>query len=160
MLEPNIVDQAGQIQATSQAECSSAWRQILGQFKDPLHKAYMLASMLGLDVEKEQQLLEAGTRLAALRLMHEFLAHELQVLELRRKIASQAQTEMSREQRDYFLRQQMRAIQEELGEKTPEAAEIDELRAQAGRDDRRRRKEAERELKRLERLPPRLPTTS
>lgn len=89
VLERNIVDQAGQIQAMSQAEAQLGVVQILGQFKDPLHKAYMLASMLGLDVEKEQQLLEAGTRLAALRLMHEFLAHELQITELRQKIASQ-----------------------------------------------------------------------
>ena len=48
--------------------------------------------------------------------MHEFLTHEVQIVELRQKIASQAQSEMSREQREYLLRQQLRAIQQELGE--------------------------------------------
>jgi len=154
-LERNIVDQAGQIQAMSQAEAQLGVAQILGQFKDPLHKAYMLASMLGLDLEKEQQLLEAGTRLAALRLMHEFLAHELQITELRQKIASQAQSEMSREQREYHLRQQLRAIQQELGESGGEQAEVDELRRQMSEVELPEdvRKEAERELGRLERLP-------
>ena len=60
--------------------------------------------------------------------MHGYLTHEVQVLELRQKIASQAQTEMSKEQREYLLRQQLRAIQEELGEKNPEKAEVEELR--------------------------------
>ena len=62
--------------------------------------------MLGLDVEKEQALLEAPTRLEALRLVHGYLTHEVQVLELRQKIATQAQTEMGKEQREYMLRQQ------------------------------------------------------
>jgi ATP-dependent Lon protease len=154
-LERNIVDLAGQIQAMSHPEAQLSIAQILSQFKDPLHKAYMLASMLSLELEKEQKLLEADTRLAALRLMHEYLAHEVQITQLRQEIASQAQTEMSREQREYHLRQQLRAIQEELGEGGGEAAEIAELRRRLGDarlpDD--VRKEAERELGRLERLP-------
>ncbi len=154
-LERNIVDQAGQIQAMAGAEAQLSIAQILSQFKDPLHKAYMLASMLSLELEKEQQLLEANSRLAALRLMHEFLAHEMQITELRQKIASQAQSEMSREQREYHLRQQLRAIQEELGEGGGEQGEVDELRSRLTEtelpDD--VRKEAERELGRLERLP-------
>jgi ATP-dependent Lon protease len=68
-------------------------------------------------------LLEAQTRADTLRLTHSYLAHELQVLELRSKIASSAQTEMGKEQREYLLRQQMRAIQQELGERNPEQAE-------------------------------------
>ena len=99
---------------------------------DPLQLAYLLGSMLGLDVAKEQALLEAATRAEALRLLHGYLAHEVQVLELRQKITSQAQTEMSKEQREYMLRQQLRAIQEELGEKNPEKAEVAELRQRLG----------------------------
>jgi len=154
-LERNIVQQADQIQAMSHAEAQLSIAQILAQFKDPLHKAYMLASMLSLDLEKEQQLLEANTRLAALRLMHDFLAHEVQIVELRQKIASQAQTEMSREQREYHLRQQLRAIQQELGEGSGEQAEADELRKRFEETELPEdiRKEAERELARLERLP-------
>ena len=93
--------------------------------------------------------------LEALRLMHGYLTHEVQVLELRKKINSQAQTEMSKQQREYMLRQQMQAIQQELGEKNPEKAEVEELRrrlAEADLPD-EVRKEAERELTRLERLP-------
>ena len=77
------------------------------------------------------------------------------MLELRQQIASQAETEMSKQQREYMLRQQMRAIQEELGEKNPEKAEVEELRRRLTEADLpdEVRKEAERELSRLERLP-------
>ena len=87
--------------------------------------------------------------------MHSYLSHELQVLELRSKIASQAQSEMSKEQREYLLRQQMRAIQKELGDENPEQAEVALLRERLAKADlpEEVRKEAERELARLERLP-------
>src|SRR5262249_49045349 len=127
-LQRTIIDLAGRIQAMSQPEAQAPIAQILGQFKDPLHQAYLLASMLTLELEKEQELLEAGSGLDALRLMHGFLSHEVQIVELRQKIASQAQTEMSREQREYLLRQQLRAIQQELGESSGEQAEVAELR--------------------------------
>src|SRR5262249_34845911 len=84
-----------------------------------------------------------------------YLAHEVRVLELRQKIASQAQTEIGKEQREYLLRQQMRAIQDELGEKSPEKAEVEVLRQRLAEADlpEEVRKEAERELARLERMP-------
>ncbi len=154
-LQRAMVDVAGRIQAMSQPDAQVGIAQILSQFTDPLHQAYMLSSMLGLDFEKEQQLLEATTRLSALQLMHEFLSHEAQIVELRQKIASQAQSEMSREQREYLLRQQLRAIQQELGESSSEEAELDDLRRRL--DEAKLptevHQEAERELKRLERLP-------
>ncbi len=83
--------------------------------------------------------------------------HETQVLELRQKITSQVQTELSKDQREYMLRQQLRAIQEELGEQTPEKADAVMLRQQLQEADlpEEVRKEANRELGRLERLPPR-----
>src|SRR5690606_5271942 len=100
-------------------------------------------------------LLEAATVADALRLMHTYLSNELQVLELRNKIASQAQSEMSKEQREYLLRQQMRAIEKELGDESPEQADIAMLRERLAKADLpdEVRKEAERELARLERLP-------
>jgi ATP-dependent Lon protease len=129
--------------------------QLLAQARDPIQAVYLIASLLSLDLEKEQQLLEASTRLEALRLLHAHLSHEVQVLELRQKITSQAQTEMSKEQRDYLLRQQLRAIQQELGEQNPEQAESALLRQRLGEADLpdEIRKEAERELARLEKLP-------
>ncbi len=130
--------------------------QLAAQAPDPLRLAYLIGSMLSIEVAKEQALLEAQTRAEALRLIHGYLSHEVQVLGLRQQINSQAQTEMSKQQRDYFLRQQLQAIQEELGEATPEKAEVEELRRRLKEIDLpdEVRKEAERELKRLERLPP------
>lgn len=150
-----LVDVAAQIQAMSHADAQVSIAQILSQFADPLHQAYLLASMISLDLEKEQQLLEANTRIDALRLMHEALQHEAQIVELRQKIASQAQSEMSREQREYHLRQQLKAIQQELGESSGEDADLAELRRRLDEIDLPPdvRKEAERELGRLERLP-------
>jgi ATP-dependent Lon protease len=129
--------------------------QLAAHAKDPLLVAYLIGSMLGLDVQKEQALLEAPTRLEALRLLYASLAHEVQVLELRHKIASDAQSEMSQQQREYMLRQQLHAIQEKLGEKNPEKSEVDALRKRLDGADLPDdvRKEAERELSRLERLP-------
>ena len=117
--------------------------------------AYLLGSLLGLDVEKEQALLEASTRLDALRLLYAAIVHEVQVLELRHKIASDASTGMNQQQREYVLRQQMQAIQKELGEDNPEKAEAAELRKRFDEADLPEdvRKEAERELRKLERLP-------
>ena len=105
-----------------------------------------------------QSLLEAPTRAEALRMMHRYLMHEVQVLELRNKITTEARTEMSKEQHDYLLRQQMRAIQQELGEKgeQAEAQQLRERLEKAGLPE-DILKEATRELDRLEKLPPGAP---
>ena len=94
----------------------SQHRSTCGPGTDPLILVFLIGSMLSLDVPREQALLEAATRAEGLRLLHGYLTHELQVLELRQKIASQAQNEMGKEQKEYLLRQQLRAIQGELGE--------------------------------------------
>jgi len=150
-----ILDLARKAINTAQPQASPELFNLLLGSDDPLHLVFLLASMLSLDIEKEQALLEAQTRVEALRLMHTYLSHEVNVLELRNKIASSAQSEMSREQREYLLRQQMRAIQEELGEKSPEQAEIELLRERLREADLpdEIRKEAEREFSRLEKLP-------
>jgi ATP-dependent Lon protease len=121
---------------------------------------YFLASVLTLGVEEEQKMLEANTADELVRLAHSALARELEILQLRTKIASEAQTEMDKAQRDYVLRQQMRAIQKELGEdETGEGAEAELLRERLEKADlpQEVRDEAERELKRLQRLPPAAP---
>lgn len=134
-------------------------QQMLANTSDPLRLAFLLGSMLSMDVSKEQAILEANSRLDALKLVLSHLTHESQVLEVRRQIATQAQTEMTREQRHYVLRQQMRAIQDELGEKSPESADADALRERLTEADLPDyvRKEADRELNRLERLPAQAP---
>jgi ATP-dependent Lon protease len=128
---------------------------MLTTHEDPLQMVYMIASILTLDLAKEQALLEASILVDAMRLLHTDLLHEVQVLELRQQINSQAQSTMNRQQREYFLRQQLRAIQQELGEENPEQAEAGALRKRLEEADLPEavRKEAERELARMERLP-------
>jgi ATP-dependent Lon protease len=154
-LHRSILDLAGKALELAQPQASSQLTQLLANTAEPLQLAYLLGSMLSLDLVKEQSLLEAQTRADALRLMHGYLSYEVQVLELRRKIAGQAQSEMGREQREYLLRQQLRAIQQELGEQNPEQAEMALLRERFEKADLpdEVRKEAERELARLEKLP-------
>lgn len=129
--------------------------QMLSNNEDPLRQAYMLASVLTLDLPKEQALLEAASVVEVLRLLYADLQHEVQVLELRQQIASQAQTAMNQQQREYMLRQQLRAIQQELGEEQPEQAEAAQLRQRLTEADlpEEVQTEAMRELARLERLP-------
>src|SRR5437764_5465132 len=123
---------------------------------DPVRLAYFLGSILSLGVEKEQQMLEADTVDDLMHLAHDFLAREVEIIRLRSKIATEAQTEMDKAKREYVRRQQMKAIQKELGEgEAGEAAEAEQLRERLAKldlpDD--VRKEAERELGRMEKLP-------
>ena len=154
-LQQAIFESGGKILETVNPQAQAGVLQMLSEVKQPLHRLYLIASMLSLDLAKEQALLAASSQLEALRLMHEYLTHEVQVLEIRQKIQSQAQTAMSKEQREYLLRQQLRAIQRELGDENPEQSDIAELRRKIEEADLPEavRKEAERELSRLERVP-------
>jgi ATP-dependent Lon protease len=91
-------------------------RQLVAGIDDPLRLAYLLGTMLDLKAEEKQQLLEADPLLKKLELVHSMLTREVSVLELKGKIESQAQQEMTDAQRQYYLRQQLKAIQDELGE--------------------------------------------
>jgi ATP-dependent Lon protease len=154
-LHREILELAGRAMKLLQPQVPPDLNRMLSGAQDPLWLAYLLASMLSIELEKEQTLLEAPTRAEALRLVYAYLSHEVQVLELRSRIASQAQTEMSREQREYLLRQQLRAIQQELGEKNPEQAEVQLIQEKLDKADlpEEVRKEFQREISRLERLP-------
>ncbi|MBI4904463.1 MAG: endopeptidase La [Acidobacteria bacterium] len=139
----------------AQAQTTIDLERLISSTDDPLRLVYLSASMLSLDLPKAQALLEAPTRLDALRLMHTYLSYEVQVLELRNKIATEARSEMSKEQKDYLLRQQMRAIQQELGEKNPDQADFDQLKEAIDKANlpEHIKKEADREMHRLEKLP-------
>jgi ATP-dependent Lon protease len=154
-LHREVLDQASRILALVNPQAKAALTQMIDQVESPLHQIYVINSLLSLKLEDEQRLLAAESQAQALDLMHEFLTHELQVLEVRKKISEQAKSEMSREQREYLLRKQMRAIQEELGEESPELADLQEIRrrAEEAQLPAEARKEVDRELKRLERLP-------
>jgi ATP-dependent Lon protease len=124
---------------------------------DPSALCHLVASTLRtIKTEERQEILEEVNVEQRLRLVSQILNRELEVFELGSKIQSQVQSEMEKGQREYFLRQQLKAIQQELGEGDPEAAEANELREQldalALPDD--VRKAADRELGRLEKLPP------
>jgi ATP-dependent Lon protease len=123
---------------------------------DPVQLAYFLGSVLDLGVEQEQKMLEADTTDELLRLAYVLLSREVEIMQLRSKIATEAQEEMSKAQRDYILRQQIKAIQKELGEdEGGERAEAELVRERLETADLPEdvRKESERELKRMERLP-------
>jgi ATP-dependent Lon protease len=126
-----------------------------GNVDDPSALASLVASTLRLKTEEKQMLLELVDVEQRLREVSRILSRELEVFELGTKIQSQVQSELEKGQREFFLRQQMKAIQTELGEGDPEQAELEELR---GRIDalelpEEAEKAARRELSRLERLP-------
>ncbi len=124
--------------------------------ENPVQLAYFLASVLDLGTETEQKMLESSTVDGLLTLTHAALARELEIMQIRSKIANEAQNEMDKSQRDYVLRQQMKAIQKELGDdESGEQAEASQLRERLEKADLPDdvRKEAERELKRMEQLP-------
>ncbi len=150
-----VLDLATQIAEHLEGQGPATVVQILSQIDDRVHQVYLLAMVLGLDAEKGRQLLAAGTELELLRQMLEYMTHELQVHRLRERIASSAQSEMSREQREYYLRQQLRAIQEELGQQSPEDADVAELQRRLEETELpdHVKETAERELARLERMP-------
>jgi len=150
-----LLELAAKAIALAQPQAAAELTRMLAGNEDPLRLSYLLASIFSLDLAREQKLLEAESRVDALRLMHSYLSHELQVLELRQKIASTARDEMSKEQREYLLRQQLRAIQQELGDKDADKAEVELLRERFEKANlpEEAKKEFERELARLERLP-------
>jgi ATP-dependent Lon protease len=123
---------------------------------DPSALCHLVASTLRtIKTEERQEILEEVDVEQRLRFVSQILNRELEVFELGSKIQSQVQSEMEKGQREYFLRQQLKAIQQELGESDPEAAEVNELREQLDALDlpEDTRKAADRELGRLEKLP-------
>ncbi len=123
---------------------------------DPVQLTYFLASVLDLGVENEQKMLESNTADELLSHAYRFLTREVEIMQIRSKIATEAQSEMDKSQRDYILRQQKKAIEKELGEdETGEKAEAGQLRERLETADlpEEVRKEADRELKRMEQLP-------
>ncbi len=123
---------------------------------DPIVLSHLIAGALRLKIEEKQELLEELDVAKRLRRLSEILARELEVVALGTKIQSQVQSEFDRGQREYYLRQQMKAIQEELGETDEVTAEVNALRDQLAAIElpEEARKQVDRELGRLERLQP------
>src|SRR3954451_18614244 len=127
----------------------------VANLEEPSALAHLIAGALRIKPEEKQELLEEVDVAKRLRRLSEILARELDIVAIGSKIQSQVMGEMEKSQREYVLREQLKAIQEELGEKDPAEAEVDELREQlvnlALPED--VRKQADRELSRLEKLP-------
>ena len=123
--------------------------------EDPSALANLIATTMRLKTSEKQELLEKADVEARLRQLTVILNRELELLELGTKIQSQVHSEMEKSQREYFLRSQLKAIQEELGEGDEQQAEIAELRAQIEDANlpEEAEKQARRELDRLAKLP-------
>jgi len=123
--------------------------------EDPGGLADVVASNLGLKVGVAQQILEEDDPVHRLHSVKELLAKETELVSVQHRIQNQAREEMSRSQREYFLREQLRAIQSELGETDAKAEDLLELRAQIDKAKLPAEvgKEAHKQLRRLETMP-------
>jgi len=121
----------------------------------PIRLVYLVCSVLKLDIAEKQTILESSTADEKLEKISQLLSRELEILELGGKIKSQVESEMSKTQREYFLREQLKAIQEELGEGDERQAEIKEIREKLESKNlpEEAKKEADRELDRLAKMP-------
>ena len=118
--------------------------------------ADVVAASLNLSIPERQAALEILNVADRLRKVNEYLARELETAELSTKITGQVKSEMDKDQREFILRRQLKAIQEELGETDEQTAETNELRKRIAKLKlpREAKREAERELDRLQRMPP------
>jgi ATP-dependent Lon protease len=123
---------------------------------DPRQLVYFIATNVRIEIDDAQAILELDSVRDKLVRLTSIMTKELEVLELGRKIQTEAQSEMEKMQREYFLREQLKAIRKELGEADEQTLEAEEYRtkiSQAGMPEEAER-EAQRELSRMEKMPP------
>jgi ATP-dependent Lon protease len=124
--------------------------------QEPGILADMISSTINTSLEEKQRILEIYDIKKRLKEVTRFLNYQLEILELGSKIQSQVKGDMDKRQREYFLREQLKAIKEELGEKDEAAVEVEDYKAKIEEKNlpEDARKEAERELNRLSRMHP------
>ncbi|MDW7683343.1 MAG: endopeptidase La [Bacillota bacterium] len=124
--------------------------------EEPGRMADIIASHLTLKIQQKQEILEAILPKKRLEKLSEILSHEMEILEIERKINLRVRKQMERTQKEYYLREQMKAIQKELGEKDERMAEADEYREKIDEADLPEEVEekALKEVERLEKMPP------
>jgi len=122
---------------------------------DPLQTVYTVANFQRMELEDAQALLEIDSVSQKLHRLAGLLAREIEVLEIGQKIQNEARSEIEKVQREYYLREQLKAIQKELGEGDEQSAEVEEFRRriEAAQMPEEAGKQARRELERLSRLP-------
>jgi ATP-dependent Lon protease len=123
---------------------------------DPGRLADLITSNIGLKVDQAQEILELTDSVKRLEKVNEYLSKEIELLSVQQKIQAEAKGEMDKIQREYFLREQLKAIQKELGEVDERAEEINELRdkIQKAKMPEKVLPEAEKQLRRLEKMHP------
>ena len=123
--------------------------------EDPLQTVYTISNFQRMELKDAQEILEMDSVNEKLRKLVALLAREVELLEIGQKIQNEARSEIEKVQREYFLREQLKAIQRELGEGDEQAAETEEFRKkiEAARMPEEAEKMARRELDRLSRLP-------
>ena len=129
---------------------------VVENIDDPGRLADIIVSNLGLKVEAAQEVLEIISPVVRLKKVNEILNKELELLSMQQKIQAEARGEIDKTQREYYLREQLKAIQKELGETDDRAEEISEFkkRMEEAKMPEKVAKEAEKQLKRLERMHP------
>jgi len=129
---------------------------VIENIDDPGRLADLIASNLGLRTEQAQEILEMADPIGRLNRISEILAREIQLLTIQQKIQTEARGEIDKTQREYFLREQLKAIQRELGDIDERAEEIGEFRRkiEEAKMPEKVMKEAEKQLKRLEKMHP------
>lgn len=146
-LSPNLPKEAGDF---------------LGEVKDPRFLVYVVAANSGLDVDQGQALIEENSIKEKMRMLLAHLSREKEVLTIGKKIQSEAKETIDKAQREFYLRQQLKAIQKELGEAGEDRPEADEYADRIESSDlpEEAKKEAIRELKRLTGMSPQSPEFS
>jgi ATP-dependent Lon protease len=129
---------------------------LTNHLKEPIQLAYFAAPVVGLEMEKQQHILEANSRREVLEVSLEALRYELEVVQLRQEIKSNTKEKLDQEQKEAILRRQLRSIREELGEDGGEAEEVEAFRKQLAELDLAPeiQRELKKEIDRLERANP------
>jgi ATP-dependent Lon protease len=168
ILKPEMVEEGVEIEAQVRAARDQFQRitelttslppEIVGSvlnLEDPLHVAYSIANFQRMDLEEAQSILEEDSAIAKLKTLNVMLSREVEVLSLGQQIQQEARSEIEKVQREYFLREQLKAIQRELGEVDEQAAEVEEFRSriESAIMPEEAEKQAKRELDRLAKLP-------
>ena len=167
-LKPETVEEGVEIEAQVRAAkdqfqkiaelAPSLPREILGSvllLDDPLHVVYTIANYQRMGIAEAQKLLEEDAAIVKLQWLNNLLSREVEVLSLGQQIQQEARTEIEKVQREFFLREQLKAIQRELGEVDEQGAEIEEFRKriEVAQMPEEAEKQSRRELDRLARLP-------
>ncbi|MBN2655308.1 MAG: endopeptidase La [Nitrospirae bacterium] len=129
---------------------------VIENIDDPGKLADLIASNLGLRTEQSQEIIEMSDPVERLRRVSEILTREIQLLTIQQKIQTEARGEIDKSQREYFLREQLKAIQRELGEIDERAEEVREFRKKIDESKMPEKvlKEAEKQLRRIEKMHP------